>query len=352
MRAVAQSRPSSPSAALAVLAGAVWLVLDGAGRRLVSPRRGVAAGRDNPAAGRAGDASPRAGNCAEARAGRQAVRPRRGSGSGRSSSGNISPKSVAASGAGYVTAQNMMYRHSVTVYDARTPEAREDDPRRCSALAARVSGVPRRLARRSGGGGVLFGRALRVRLQLLDVRRRLRPRGQRHVLAELGLRPELRLPHRHGRAPHRPRIPGRVGAEGRRRHARRPLRPRLQLVLVRPERRLDAAPTRGEADPHRGVSARDRGRAERPRSVRRRHGRQRPRARRPPALDHLEGRSRGRAARRRVPPVWPLHLRLAERRGPGREARPEGESRPREGLHRQRALAAWRSPPTGARSTS
>jgi DNA-binding beta-propeller fold protein YncE len=34
--------------------------------------------------------------------------------------GNISPKSVASSGAGYVIAQNMMYRHSVTVYDART----------------------------------------------------------------------------------------------------------------------------------------------------------------------------------------------------------------------------------------
>ena len=34
--------------------------------------------------------------------------------------GNISPKSVASSGSGYVTAQNMMYRHSVTVYDART----------------------------------------------------------------------------------------------------------------------------------------------------------------------------------------------------------------------------------------
>jgi len=32
--------------------------------------------------------------------------------------GDISPKSVATSGAGYVTAQNMMYRHSVTVYDA------------------------------------------------------------------------------------------------------------------------------------------------------------------------------------------------------------------------------------------
>jgi DNA-binding beta-propeller fold protein YncE len=34
--------------------------------------------------------------------------------------GNISPKSVASSGAGYVTAQNMMYRHSVTVYDVRS----------------------------------------------------------------------------------------------------------------------------------------------------------------------------------------------------------------------------------------
>jgi DNA-binding beta-propeller fold protein YncE len=34
--------------------------------------------------------------------------------------GTISPKSVASSGAGYVTAQNMMYRHSVTVYAART----------------------------------------------------------------------------------------------------------------------------------------------------------------------------------------------------------------------------------------
>jgi DNA-binding beta-propeller fold protein YncE len=34
--------------------------------------------------------------------------------------GDISPKSVASSGSGFVTAQNMMYRHSVTVYDART----------------------------------------------------------------------------------------------------------------------------------------------------------------------------------------------------------------------------------------
>ncbi len=34
--------------------------------------------------------------------------------------GNISPKSVASSGTGFVTAQNMMYRHTITVYDART----------------------------------------------------------------------------------------------------------------------------------------------------------------------------------------------------------------------------------------
>src|SRR5262249_20785502 len=34
--------------------------------------------------------------------------------------GRISPKSVASSGTGYVTAQNMMYRHTITVYDART----------------------------------------------------------------------------------------------------------------------------------------------------------------------------------------------------------------------------------------
>ena len=34
--------------------------------------------------------------------------------------GPISPKSVSSSGTGYVTAQNMMYRHTITVYDART----------------------------------------------------------------------------------------------------------------------------------------------------------------------------------------------------------------------------------------
>ena len=38
--------------------------------------------------------------------------------------GDITPKSVASSGTGLVFAQNMMYRHSVTVYDSKTLELR------------------------------------------------------------------------------------------------------------------------------------------------------------------------------------------------------------------------------------
>jgi YVTN family beta-propeller protein len=38
----------------------------------------------------------------------------------KSIGGDISPKSVVASGAGLITAQNMMYRHTITVYSART----------------------------------------------------------------------------------------------------------------------------------------------------------------------------------------------------------------------------------------
>jgi len=36
--------------------------------------------------------------------------------------GAISPKSVSASNSGLVSAHNMMYRHSVTIYDAQTME--------------------------------------------------------------------------------------------------------------------------------------------------------------------------------------------------------------------------------------
>ena len=37
-------------------------------------------------------------------------------------SGNISPKSVKSSGTGLISAHNMMYRHSVTLYDSNTQE--------------------------------------------------------------------------------------------------------------------------------------------------------------------------------------------------------------------------------------
>jgi YVTN family beta-propeller protein len=40
----------------------------------------------------------------------------------KSITGDISPKSVRSSGAGLVSAHNMMYRHSVTIYDSKTQE--------------------------------------------------------------------------------------------------------------------------------------------------------------------------------------------------------------------------------------
>lgn len=56
--------------------------------------------------------------------------------------GDIAPKSVASNGAGLVTAQNMMYRHSVTVYDSRRMAlvATIDDSVRLSDFG--VSGHP------------------------------------------------------------------------------------------------------------------------------------------------------------------------------------------------------------------
>ncbi len=87
-------------------------------------------------------------------------------------SGNISPKSVASSGAGYVTAQNMMYRHSVTVYDARSLKLVKTIS---DAVNLRRLGFPSYPGTsRAGRGGVLPRRPLRVRLELFDVRRELR----------------------------------------------------------------------------------------------------------------------------------------------------------------------------------
>src|SRR5205809_5148923 len=76
--------------------------------------------------------------------------------------GRISPKSAASSGTGYVTAQNMMYRHTITVYDPHA-EAGQDDLGRREPGEARPPAVPGHRPRRAGRGGVLAGRPLRLR---------------------------------------------------------------------------------------------------------------------------------------------------------------------------------------------
>ncbi|HXV33967.1 MAG TPA: YncE family protein, partial [Gaiellaceae bacterium] len=56
--------------------------------------------------------------------------------------GDITPKSVVSSGTGLVFAQNMMYRHSVTVYDARTLELEKTIPDSVRLAKFGVKGHP------------------------------------------------------------------------------------------------------------------------------------------------------------------------------------------------------------------
>ena len=56
--------------------------------------------------------------------------------------GQISPKSVAASGSGLVTAQNMMYTHTITVYDARTMKLKATIPDSVNLAKFGVKGHP------------------------------------------------------------------------------------------------------------------------------------------------------------------------------------------------------------------
>ena len=106
--------------------------------------------------------------------------------------GNISPKSVASSGNGLRDrAEHDVPPHGDRLRRAHA-EARQDDPGQPCAFAARLSAVPGHRPRRAGRGRVLAGRPLRVRLELLDVRRGLRPGGQRRVHAVVRVRPQLR----------------------------------------------------------------------------------------------------------------------------------------------------------------
>ena len=89
--------------------------------------------------------------------------------------GPISPKSVDASGTGLVFAQNMMYRHTMTVYNS-SGELVTPSPTRSTAQFG-VAGHPGVTHGAPGGGSVHPGRPIRLRLELLDVRRRVGPEG-------------------------------------------------------------------------------------------------------------------------------------------------------------------------------
>ena len=178
-------------------------------------------------------------------------------------------------------------------------EARQDDLGRREASRARVS----RATRERAGARPSRRRSRRTAATRTSRTTRCtgRASGRREATAARR-RPattQLRLPHRHADAQDRRGLPGGGGAEGRRRHARPPLRARLELVHLGSERHLDPQGARGEADPDRRVPARNRGLAEGERRLRRRDGRHGARAGRPRALDDVEHR---RSARGRAPP--------------------------------------------------
>jgi YVTN family beta-propeller protein len=102
-----------------------------AGSVLVAGVAGAWVGRspDEPTAAAAGESAPEQQDPQD-QADEVATRPAKPSSRTtlrlrESLGGDITPKSVASSGTGLVFAQNMMYRHSVTVYDSRTLELRQ-----------------------------------------------------------------------------------------------------------------------------------------------------------------------------------------------------------------------------------
>ena len=165
--------------------------------------------------------------------------------------GAISPKSVVATGTGLVFAQNMMYRHTMTVYDARR-HAREDDPRQRRPRAA--SATRATPACRSGApveGAVSPDHRYFYATNYSMYGADFGPEGSDNCGGPGGLSPELRVPGRPEDAGDHRRRAGRHGPEVRRGHARRPLRPRHQLVLVRPQRHRPRDVQGGQAHPAR-----------------------------------------------------------------------------------------------------
>jgi YVTN family beta-propeller protein len=109
-----------PAASHLVPITAALLAAGCSGTASVDPPAAAERARPAPAAERARPAAPARAAPPRSDLGRLSLRATLG--------GAISPKSVAASGTGLVLAQNMMYRHSVTVYDARRLRLRATIP--------------------------------------------------------------------------------------------------------------------------------------------------------------------------------------------------------------------------------
>ena len=154
----------------------------------------------------------------------------------RTVTGDISPKSVVASERGLVFAQNMMYRHTITVYD-RNGDLVKTIPDTVNLADFGIPDHPGLVQGAPVEAAFSPGRQVRVRVQLLDVRRGLRPRGRRQLRPGRRLRLELRLPDQRREPGRRPGDRGRLGAEVRGGDPRQPLPARHQLVHLRPERR-------------------------------------------------------------------------------------------------------------------
>ena len=103
--------------------------------------------------------------------------------------------------------------HDVQALDHRLRPGRrppQHDPGHRRPRRLRDRGPSRHLARSAGGGRVQPRRHQGVRLQLLDVRQRVRSGGVRRVPPVRRLRPQLRVPRRRRDDEDRQRHPGRV----------------------------------------------------------------------------------------------------------------------------------------------
>ena len=97
--------------------------------------------------------------------------------------GPLSPKSIVASGDGVVFAQNMIYNHSVTAFDA-DGDFMATIPDTVELAEFGITGYPARHgAGRSGRARLLRRPHQGLHVQLLDVRPGVRPPGRRRLLA-------------------------------------------------------------------------------------------------------------------------------------------------------------------------